>query len=87
MTTFTFITLILVSAFAIGAYNHYTADNFAFRKCLRENMKRAVVAANVAAMVKLEKAIRKTVKGSGVHYMLTGKWKELPSYNVAIGSI
>lgn len=87
MTIFTFATLIVISAFAIGAYNHYTADNFAFGICLRDNIKRITKAANVARMIKLEKGMRKAGKGSAGHYMLSSKWKELRAYNIAVGSI
>lgn len=87
MSTLSIIAIVLFSCFAIGMYSHYTADSFAFRICLRDNIVKAMKARNVSKMIKLEKAIRKTVKGSGQHWMLTGKWKELRSYNVVLGSI
>ncbi len=86
--------LVLVSCFALGFYNHYAADCFAFNICLRDNIKLVTKAAvklvrssNIKRMITLEKAMRKAGKGTGAHYILSAEWKELRRYNIALGSI
>lgn len=94
MTTLSIITFTIISAFAIGFYCHYTADRFAFFICLRDNITReterrikVVIDGNVKRMIKLEQAIKKAGKGSGIAYMLKSEWNDLRSYNIALNAI